>query len=100
MAKKKKAPEGAPMQCKYSNTSRIKQQIEAIFLSGRRITAKELNAITGGNDARKTISVLRKKEGWGIKDKWINSPNRCKLYWLEIDVRQLELAFIPEGGVE
>ena len=51
----------------------------ALFLSGRKLTAKEINLVTGGNDARKVISDLR-KEGLNIQD--IRQSNRCKLYWL------------------
>ena len=72
-----------------------KQTIRAILRSGKRVTAKDLNTITGTNDARKQISDLR-KEGWNIQD--IQLSNRCKLYWLAEYERQAEL--FPKGGIE
>ena len=72
-----------------------KQTIRAVFRSGKRVTAKELNAITGTNDARKQISDLR-KEGWNIQD--IQLSTQCKLYWLAEEERQGEL--FQEGGTK
>lgn len=72
-----------------------KQTIRAILRSGKRVTAKDLNTITGTNDARKQISDLR-KEGWNIQD--IQLSTRCKLYWLAEDERQGEL--FQEGGTK
>ena len=44
---------------KDSKSSRIIQQVRSIFLSGRKVTAKEINAETNSNDARRVISTLR-----------------------------------------
>jgi len=81
-------------QCKDSNTSRIRATIKALFSSGQKLTAKEINSITGSNDARKQISDLR-REGWAITD--LVQPDRCKLYWLIPDDKQLSL-FEGKGG--
>ncbi|WP_280751157.1 MULTISPECIES: hypothetical protein [unclassified Parabacteroides] len=58
-----------------------------------RYTAKQINEITGSNDARKVISDLR-RDGWDITDMIL--PGGCKLYWLAKDVRQYEL--FPQEG--
>ena len=58
-----------------------KRQVKLLFLSGRKLTAREINQEIGFNDARKVISDLRHKEGWNIKDIYQNDG--CKLYWLE-----------------
>ena len=58
----------------------LSNQYANFFLSGDKFTAKQLNALVGFNDARKTISVLRHKEGWKIED--CRLSNGCKLYWL------------------
>lgn len=79
---------------KDSKSSRIIQQVRSIFLSGRKVTAKEINAETNSNDARRVISTLR-KEGWNIKDVRLN--DRRKLYWLEPDKRQMSIDW--EGGI-
>ena len=60
-----------------------KRQVRLLFLSGRRLTAREINIEIGFNDARKVISDLRRKENMNIKD--IRQNNNCKLYWLEPD---------------
>lgn len=60
----------------YTHTDQIKD----LLLSGGKYTAKQLNSITGGNDARKSISVLR-KEGYNIVD--IKLQRGIKLYWIE-----------------
>ena len=72
---------------KDNKSSRIIQQVRSIFLSGRKITAKEINAETNSNDARRVISTLRNDEGWDIKD--VRLDDRRKLYWLEPDKRQM-----------
>lgn len=78
--KKRKATEAAPETGnKYSAKKQTRTTVRALFRSGRKLTAKEINLVTGGNDARKVISDLR-KEGWNIQD--IRQSNRCKLYWL------------------
>lgn len=79
---------------KDSKSSRIIQQVRSIFLSGRKVTAKEINAETNSNDARRVISTLRNDEGWDIKD--IRLDDRRKLYWLEPD-RQMSIDW--KGGI-
>lgn len=79
---------------KDNKSSRIIQQVRSIFLSGRKVTAKEINAETNSNDARRVISTLRNDEGWDIKD--IRLDDRRKLYWLEPDKRQMSIDW--EGG--
>lgn len=81
-AKKKAASTTANLlDCdKSSHSSRVIQQVRSIFLSGRKVTAKEINAKTNSNDARRVISTLRNDEGWNIVDCRL-SDNR-KLYWL------------------
>lgn len=66
---------------KSSNSSRVIQQVRSIFLSGRKVTAKEINSETNSNDARRVISTLRNVEGWNIAD--CRLPDNRKLYWLE-----------------
>ena len=56
----------------------IINKIRTLFLTGRKYTAKELNALAGFNDSRKAISVLRAK-GMQILD--VRLSNQCKLYW-------------------
>lgn len=79
---------------KDSKSSRIIQQVRSIFLSGRKVTAREINAETNSNDARRVISTLRNDEGWNIKD--VRLDDRRKLYWLEPDKRQMSIDW--EGG--
>lgn len=74
---------------KDNHSSRIIQQVRSIFLSGRKVTAKEINAETNSNDARRVISTLRNDEGWDIKD--VRLDDRRKLYWLEPDKRQMSI---------
>lgn len=74
---------------KDSKSSRIIQQVRSIFLSGRKVTAKEINAETNSNDAGRVISTLRNDEGWDIKD--VRLDDRRKLYWLEPDKRQMSI---------
>ena len=74
---------------KDNHSSRIIQQVRSIFLSGRKVTAKEINAATNSNDARRVISTLRNDEGWDIKD--VRLDDRRKLYWLEPDKRQMSI---------
>ena len=80
---------------KDSKSSRIIQQVRSIFLSGRKVTAKEINAETNSNDARRVISTLR-KEGWNIKD--VRLDDKRKLYRLEPDKRQMSIDW--EGGTK
>lgn len=79
---------------KDNKSSRIIQQVRSIFLSGRKVTAKEINAETNSNDARRVISTLRNDEGWDIKD--VRLDDRRKLYWLEPDKRQMSIDW--KGG--
>lgn len=81
---------------KDSKSSRIIQQVRSIFLSGRKVTAKEINAETNSNDARRVISTLRNDEGWNIKD--VRLDDNRKLYWLEPDKRQMSIDW--EGGTK
>ena len=80
---------------KDNKSSRIIQQVRSIFLSGRKVTAKEINAETNSNDARRVISTLRNDEGWNIKD--VRLDDRRKLYWLEPD-RQMPIDW--KGGTK
>ena len=80
---------------KDNKSSRIIQQVRSIFLSGRKVTAKEINAETNSNDARRVISTLRNDEGWDIKD--VRLDDRRKLYWLEPDKRKMSIDW--EGGI-
>lgn len=81
---------------KDSKSSRIIQQVRSIFLSGRKVTAKEINAETNSNDARRVISTLRNDEGWDIKD--VRLDDRRKLYWLEPDKRQMFIDWEVNGN--
>ena len=81
---------------KDNHSSRIIQQVRSIFLSGRKVTAKEINAETHSNDARLIISTLRNDEGWKIAD--CRLPDRTKLYWLEQDKRQMSIDW--KGGTK
>lgn len=81
---------------KDNKSSRIIQQVRAIFLSGRKVTAKEINAETNSNDARHVISTLRNDEGWDIKD--VRLDDRRKLYWLEPDKRQMSIDWEVNGN--
>ena len=89
--KKKAASTTANLRCRSGNkdskSSPIIQQVRAIFLSGRKVTAKDINAETNSNDARRVISTLRNNEGWNIKD--VRLDDNSKLYWLESDKRQM-----------
>ena len=76
---------------KDNKSSRIIQQVRSIFLSGRKVTAKEINAETNSNDARRVISTLRNDEGWDIKD--VRLDDRRKLYWLEPNKRQMSIDY-------
>ena len=81
---------------KDNKSSRIIQQVRSIFLSGRKVTAKEINAETNSNDARRVISNLRNDEGWNIKD--VRLDDRRKLYWLEPDKRQMSIDWEVNGN--
>ena len=93
MEKKKKAASTTANllnnRSKDTGSSRIIQQVRAIFLSGRKVTAKEINTETDSNDARRVISTLRNNEGWDIKDMRLEDGK--KLYWLEPDKRQMSI---------
>lgn len=81
---------------KDNKSSRIIQQVRSIFLSGRKVTAREINAETNSNDARRVISTLRNDEGWDIKD--VRLDDRRKLYWLEPDKRQMSIDWEVNGN--
>lgn len=81
---------------KDNKSSRIIQQVRSIFLSGRKVTAREINAETNSNDARRVISTLRNDEGWHIKD--VRLDDRRKLYWLEPDKRQMSIDWEVNGN--
>lgn len=71
------------------NSLPIIARVRAVFLSGRKVTAKELNNEIGFNDGRKVISTLR-SQGMNIKDYRLNDFR--KVYYLEPD-KQLSLDF-------
>ena len=80
MVARKKATEATPnTEDKDRSKNHIRATVRSLFLSGRKLTAREINEITGGNDARKEISDLR-RSGWNITDLKLSSG--CKLYWL------------------
>lgn len=81
---------------KDNKSSRIIQQVRSIFLSGRKVTAREINAETNSNDARRVISTLRNDESWNIKD--VRLDDRRKLYWLEPDKRQMSIDWEVNGN--
>lgn len=79
MVARKKATEATPKtEDKDRSKNHIRATVRSLFLSGRKLTAREINEITGGNDARKEISDLR-RSGWDITEKLSSG---CKLYWL------------------
>ncbi|SBW03801.1 conserved hypothetical protein [uncultured Dysgonomonas sp.] len=97
MDTKKESPaikQGRKSHCKCNPSSHINGTIRALFSSGRKLTAKQINSITGSNDARKQISNLR-REGWNITD--LRLPDNCKLYWLISPSKQLSLF---QGGFD
>ena len=95
MEAQKKAAEAASTHHKYSKVSRIKATARALFLSGKKLTARELNEFTCSNDARKVISSLR-RDGLNIVD--FVYPDGHKLYWLATDSLQLDI--FEKGGTE
>lgn len=89
--KKSKSPSQQstlPSYSKDSNSYRIIATVRQIFQSGKKVTARQINEVTGSNDARKVISTLR-ASGWNIED--IRLPDNRKLYWLVESDRQLPL---------
>lgn len=70
------------------NSTVIIAKFRALFLTGNKYTAKQLNSMVGFNDSRKAISVLRSN---GMKIRDLRMENRCKLYWYEQDTNQLKL---------
>ena len=81
---------------KDNKSSRIIQQVRSIFLSGRKVTAREITAETNSNDARRVLSTLRNDEVWNIKD--VRLDDRRKLYWLEPDKRQMSIDWEVNGN--
>ncbi|GCB37057.1 hypothetical protein KGMB02408_40020 [Bacteroides faecalis] len=100
MDKKKKVASTATLllnsRSKGNKSYRIIQQVRSIFLSGRKVTAKEINSETDSNDARRVISTLRNDEGWNIKD--VRLDDNRKLYWLEPDKRQMSIDWEVNGN--
>lgn len=93
MGTKEKATEAANPQCSEGKDNKnicIRAKIKAIFRSGKKFTARKINQLTGSNDARKSISTLR-RDGWRIQD--MRLPDGSKLYWLAEDDRQGVLNF-------
>jgi len=74
----------APKQTKNEDRLYLsqKQTIRRLMLQGGKYTAKQLNTLTGHNDARKCISDLRK---WGMYIVDRRLPTMEKLYWLADD---------------
>ena len=86
MKKKEKATVAAnPQRLGGKDSKNIRSTIKFLFHSGKKLTAKSINQLTGSNDARKSISTLR-REGWRIQD--MRLPDGSKLYWLAEDDRQ------------
>lgn len=92
MRKRKKATEAAPSTNRGKDNKNIciRVTIKALFRSGKKFTARKINQLTGSNDARKAISVLR-HSGWNIQD--VRQQDGSKLYWLAEDDRQMVLNF-------
>ena len=85
MVERKKATEATPKtEDKDRSKNHIRATVRSLFLSGRKLTAREINMITSSNDARKVISELR-RSGWNITDLyWINSlPQQKNLNFQE-----------------
>ena len=64
MGTKEKATEAANPQHSGSKDNKnicIRATIKALFLSGKKFTARKINQLTRSNDARKQISELRHK---------------------------------------
>lgn len=80
---------------KDTSSSQIKQLVRKLFLGGGKYTSKDLSTLTNGNDSRKVISDLR-KEGWNIKD--VRLDDNRKLYWLELDKRQMSIDWEVNGN--
>ena len=72
--------------CKDIQNLRIHQKIRNLLLRGGKYTASDLNRICGGNDARKTISILRNKELLDIRD--MRMDDGRKLYWYSPDTKK------------
>lgn len=78
-------------QHKDSNLLRIRK-IKDLFLSGRHLTAIQINMMFKFNDARKVISDIR-KNGWHIIDRRL--PDGRKEYYLKSDGSR-QLSFIDK----
>ncbi|WP_276786669.1 hypothetical protein [Paraprevotella xylaniphila] len=81
MKKHNISPTPLARKCKGMESEREIQAFRKLFLSGGKFTAKELNQLTGSNDARKYISRLR-AEGWDIED--MLQDDGSKIYWLSM----------------
>lgn len=76
--------QGITQLCKGTTFRSKIQQVQALFLSGNELTAKDINALIGGHftDARKAISVLRSAPyKMQIKDRRATGQMH-KIYWL------------------
>ena len=59
MVERKKATEATPKtEDKDRSKNHIRATVRSLFLSGRKLTAREINMITSSNDARKVISAF------------------------------------------
>ncbi len=76
---------------KDSNSIRI-GEVKDLFLSGRHLTAIQINMMFKFNDARKVISDIR-KNGWHIIDRRL--PDGRKEYYLKSDGSR-QLSFIDK----
>ena len=98
MNTKKVGSDPTTKHCKDNAFSAFEQTIFGIFSTGNKFTAADLNRMTGGNDARKHISVLRSR-GYVIKDKRL--PGGRKEYWMPkrtAAVCEPMFDFMMEGG--
>jgi hypothetical protein len=91
MDKKEKAAEATPLSYHKDSTISLKNKVLSVFLSGEKITAKELNDRFLFNDARKVISILRRSHT--IADKRLLDGR--KLYFLVSDT---QLSLFADGG--
>jgi hypothetical protein len=86
MGEKAKGGNATPENSDKGSVFSTTYQVLEILKSGREVTAVGLNRAVHFNDARKAISVLRRK-GYPINDRWL--PNRCKAYSLPYDWRRI-----------
>jgi hypothetical protein len=90
---KKATPERAAVNNHHKDSSfSLKNKVLSVFLSGEKITAKELNDRFCFNDARKVVSTLRHSHT--IADHRL--PDGRKLYFL---VSDSQLSLFGKGGL-